>query len=80
MKKLAKISLLGDVNLLSKNELKQLVGSSSTCSGKTQSQCSGSWKSGNLSGSCSWTKTSNSCMCATVEVGPFYGSYIIYED
>lgn len=75
MKKLSKLSLLGEMDLLSKAELKQLLGQGNGC-GSTQSTCSGSCgTSGN--GTCGWISKSNRCACAEVYVGPI--EFLGYE-
>ena len=59
MKKLSKLSLLGEKDLLSKAELRQLVGARNTCTG-TKSPCKGSC---DLPGeSCVWDQV-RECHC-----------------
>ena len=74
MKKLAKISLLGDVSLLTKSELKQLVGASGTSDGCTEyvdeenkiRRCIGGpcvTSGPGQSGYCGWNEGTNNCEC-----------------
>ncbi len=69
MKKLSKLSLLGEMDLLSKAELKQLVGQAGNGCPSSKEACSGSCgTTGN--GTCTWYKSQNRCACAEVIVGP----------
>jgi hypothetical protein len=71
MKKLSKLSLLGEMDLLSKAELKRLVGSDGGCSSKKET-CGGSCVAGNNNGVCEWVSNSHitGCLC---NPGPFGG-------
>lgn len=78
MKKLSKLSLLGEMELLSKAELKQLVGSGGDggC-GSTKDTCSGSctvWGSRN-SGHCVWHDNSQITACLCDPDSPFGLTY-----
>lgn len=77
MKKLSKISLLGELDILSKAELKQLVGSKTvTCESRTtEADCKKAFASGescvagnNGGTSCSWS--GSFCIC---NPGPYGG-------
>lgn len=69
MKKLARISLLGDLSLLSKSELKQLLGASGNSDGCVAkgSQCTGgpciTGDEQGQSGNCGWNYGTNNCEC-----------------
>jgi len=70
MKKLSKLSLLGEVDILSKTELKQLLGSSNNCN----AGCTGSCGTGNR-GTCGFNAKKTWCYCAEVYVGPLEGPF-----
>lgn len=64
MKKLSKLSLLGEMDLLSKAELRQLVGAEYTrCHGSSKDKCTGTCPS--PGDSCVWSQT-NKCHCETL--------------
>ena len=72
MKKLSKISLLGEMNLLSKAELQKLVGSEpftdSRCIGLTKDQCSGTCyiSPEGAEGQCYWRGMSGQEFCRCI--------------
>lgn len=70
MKVLKKISL-SNVQPLSTDELKKVIGRGTGCEGKSQSSCSGPCTvDGKYSGYCGWTAASlNRCTCAVAYVG-----------
>ena len=79
MKKLSKLSLLGEMDLLSKKELQDLIGAKTDgcsswneISSKYEGQC---WSSayGGYIGTCSWSRTENKCWCAGVAPKVVYG-------
>lgn len=76
MKKLSKLSLFGEIDLLSKAELKQLVGQTGNGCPTTQSACSGPCGTGGK-GSCGWVKKLKRCACAEVYFGPI--EFLGYE-
>ena len=69
MKKLSKLSLLGEMDLLSKAELKQLVGQTGNGCPSSKEACSSSCGTGGR-GTCTWYKSQNRCACAEVIVEP----------
>lgn len=69
MKKLSKLSLLGEMELLSKAELKQLVGSGDGGCGSAGEYC----ESGGIPGVCAWVVNSNGYGLRCVPGG--YGGY-----
>lgn len=66
MKKLAKINLLGDVSLLSKDELKRIVGAASDGCKVNGYSCEGGacvTDGQGQSGTCGWNKGTYNCEC-----------------
>ena len=62
MKKLSKLSLLGEIDLLSKAELRQLIGSGDGGCPSKQEECKGqSCQCGANNGNCTWA--GGACRC-----------------
>lgn len=57
-------------NLISRSELKRIVGGGNECSSCGEDSCSGACESGGIPGTCGWTAAGqNRCTCATVSGG-----------
>ncbi len=73
MKKIKKFTLTSDVQLLSTNEQKEIVGGDfilEGCAHKTHEQCYGACILDGYEGVCGWSYGSfNRCTCAVVYIG-----------